>query len=755
MMRNKVLIALLLIPFFSSPPLCAEDRLKNIDDQLELKFYILESAVHEGAYISGDMGDQGFTMYDGLKLPVNKDLKNRMYTFRAVFYLDESLKERDLAVYLGPADYPFHLYVNGVEIFIWGRYKGQYNSTYYNSPNIFLPPQLLAYGARKNEIAIQIFPRYETRPLGSVTILSYGKGMFYSFLRDLFNIHLIQGSCMIAFVLFLYFLFLYFSHGAKDLKYLFFSLTCLFFIFSYFNISYSHDLVNEVLNEKISRLGFPLTTAFLALFIIEYTESFKKRRAVKLSVHGIVLLPAVVSAVIIMFQPDKKGVASQLDVVMLYYLLPLLLFAFAILCRYVFVSITRKKEYSPLVILIGFLAIIITSTTDIIYVMVLVAPYAWSIPYGYVFMVLCIFFTLSIDQSRVQIQSENNRRELEKKNLALKAMMDDISYVAGNLVESSTRLEGNIEKSVRVIEKNRETNKALLDNIISQFDSIESMLLQVANRITTSSERIPMAISHQTTAVGDVNNIMSKMKTDIETTSVSSIETSQTANRLAHIADESSKIVTESKKTITKISEYSDFINQVLSSIEDITEKTSLLSINASIEAANSGAIGKGFSVIASEIRKLASKSKKNLDTSFENLNSMKNILGKSNSLADEVYERLFNIIDESKHSAAKINDITTMIEEQKNQSVTILQAVESLLHETTKINSLCQQEQQDDEKIKTTLMNLKNSFESITELLKEQEQKENELQTSITDIREVMSENLKNVDILNNSLKS
>ncbi len=755
MMTHKVSITLLLILFVITPLLCAEERLKNIDDRLELNFFILESAVREGAFISGDLEELGFTRYDGLKLPKKKDLEKRMYTFRAVFYLDESLKNQDLAVHLGPADYPFHLYLNGVELFMWGRYGEHYNSTYYRSPNILLPPQLLAYGARKNEIAIQIFPRYETRPLGTVTILSYSRGMFNSFFRDLFNIHLIQGSCMIAFVLFLYFLFLFITHGSKNMKYLFFSLACLFFMFSYFNISYSHDLVNEVLNEKISRLGFPLTTAFLALFIIEYTETFRKRRSVKLSVQGIIMLPAAVSAVITMFQPTKQGVAAQFDVIMLYYLLPLLLFSFIILCRYVVFSITRKKEYSPLVILIGFLAIIITSATDIIYIMVLVAPYTWTVPYGYVLMVLCIFFTLSIDQSRVQTQSENNRRELEKKNQALKAMMDDISYVAGNLVESSTRLESNIEKSIQVIEKNRETNKALLDSIISQFDSIESMLLQVANRITTSSERIPLAISHQTTAVGDVNSIMSKMKSDIESTSVSSIETSQTANRLAHIADESSKIVTESKRTINKISEYSDFINQVLSSIEDITEKTSLLSINASIEAANSGAIGKGFSVIASEIRKLASKSKQNLDTSFENLNNMKNILGKSNSLADEVYERLFNIIEESKHSAGKINDITTMIEEQKNQSVTILQAVESLLNDTTRINSLCQQEQQDDEKIKTTLMDLKKSFESITELLKEQEQKENELHSSINGIREVMSENLKNVDILNNSLKT
>ncbi|MEJ2663043.1 MAG: methyl-accepting chemotaxis protein [Spirochaetia bacterium] len=752
--RKKLVICLAFLAV-SSWILSADDRLKTIDDEVTLQFSMLESAVQEGAYITGNLEQLGFKKYDGMKLPREKDLKQRMYTFRAVFFLDTAVKGHDLSVHLGPADYPLHLYLNGTKIYVWGRYGKHYNSTAYNSPNIYLPAKLLHYGAEKNEIAIQIFPRYEVRPLGTVTILAFTKGAAQAFFRDLLNIHLIQGACLIAFILFLYFLFLFISHGSRDLRYLFFSLTCLFFLISYFNISYSNDMVNEVLNEKISRIGFPLTTVFLSLFIIEYTGFLKKRKFFNRLIKVIIAIPAVISTFLFLFKDSKQAVHKQFDSVMMYFLLPLLVFTFSVITWYVVVSIKSRRGFSPLVVWFGFIAIIITSITDIIYVMALVAPYAWVIPYGYVFMVLCIFFTLSIEQSLVHKKSEDTLIELEKKNSSLKKVMDNISYVAGNLVESSTRLESNIGKSVEVIEKNRETNKQMLESIISQFDSIEAMLLQVANRITTSSERIPQAITRQTSAVGDVNNIMSKMKSDIESTSVSSIESSETANKLANIADESSKIVTESKRTISKISEYSDFINQVMSAIEDITEKTSLLSINASIEAANSGIVGKGFSVIASEIRNLAAKSKKNLESSFENLNNMKAIIEKSNMMADEVYTRLFNIIDESKRSAVKINDITAMIEEQKTQSATILQAVERLLNDTTQINMLCEQEQQDDEKIKTTLLDFKNSFEGITGLLREQEQKEIELHTSINSIREVMSENLKNVDILNSSLQT
>jgi hypothetical protein len=78
---------------------------------------------------------------------------------------------------------------------------------------------------------------------------------------------------------------------------------------------------------------------------------------------------------------------------------------------------------------------------------------------------------------------------------------------------------------------------------------------------------------------------------------------------------------------------------------------------------------------------------------------------------------------------------------------------VESLLNDTVEINKLCEEEQRDDEKIQSTLVEFKNSFETIGSLFKEQEEKENELYTSITSIKEVMNENLKNVDILNASL--
>ncbi len=251
----------------------------------------------------------------------------------------------------------------------------------------------------------------------------------------------------------------------------------------------------------------------------------------------------------------------------------------------------------------------------------------------------------------------------------------------------------------------------------------------------------------------EVSATISNINTHIESTMQSAVESNDAAKYLSEIADKSTKIIIQSKESIDKISEYSNFINDVLNTIENITEKTNLLSINASIEAANSGEKGKGFSVIAGEIRKLSKKSKDSLISSFNKIKMMTDIIKLSTSLSDEVSKSLLTIVKKSKQSAKKINNITDQIKEQKYQSSSILEAVQSLLEDTITIKELSKEEQSDNKKIKLTLIDLKKSFIMVTDLLKKQSEKETELNSSINNIKEVMAENLKNVDILNESI--
>jgi len=184
--------------------IAADNVLSDVNDEVTVELFILESGLDEGKYITGDIQEFGFKKYDGKNLPKEKDVDKRMYTFRGEFFIDQSLKHEKLALHFGPSDYPYQIYINGIKIFTSGMFKHGYNSSNYTSPNIFLSDGFLKYGQEKNEVAVQIYPKYEISPLDAVTVLSYNRGSVKAFFRDLFNVHLIQGSSLIAFIIVYY-----------------------------------------------------------------------------------------------------------------------------------------------------------------------------------------------------------------------------------------------------------------------------------------------------------------------------------------------------------------------------------------------------------------------------------------------------------------------------------------------------------------------------------------------------------------------
>jgi hypothetical protein len=56
-------------------------------------------------------------------------------------------------------------------------------------------------------------------------------------------------------------------------------------------------------------------------------------------------------------------------------------------------------------------------------------------------------------------------------------------------------------------------------------------------------------------------------------------------------------------------------------------------------------------------------------------------------------------------------------------------------------------------ENLKGKLLGMKNSFASIADLLKQQEEKKTSLYSSLNNIKDVMVDNLKNIEILNSSI--
>lgn len=98
---------------------------------------------------------------------------------------------------------------------------------------------------------------------------------------------------------------------------------------------------------------------------------------------------------------------------------------------------------------------------------------------------------------------------------------------------------------------------------------------------------------------------------------------------------------------IRKTNEYVEKIQEAVNLIASIASQTNLLSLNASIEAARAGEAGKGFAVVATEIQKLSEQ---------------------TNSSAKIIDDIILTLSEESMKTVDSINEVTLMIEEQKDK---------------------------------------------------------------------------------------
>lgn len=744
--KRSYIFLILFLFFINVQNINTKNILDNIDQKITFdEMLILESKRAAGKYIEVNTSSYKFKKYDMKHLPDKLNMDKKMYTMRNTFYIDQKLINEDISIFVGPADYPFDLYINGSLILKRGRYKDSHNASTYHSNNLLLLSNYLNYGNVSNNIAMQAFPKHEINYPPDIAISSSKIVTSMAFWRNFFNVHLVQGVALISLLLFIYFLFLFFTRRTKDLRYLYFAVLCFFYFLAYSNISFKNDFSNEILLEKISRFSFPMTVLFLAFFVMEFTGILNKKIWLKIAMG----IPPLTLSIITLFLNSKESIRKLFTISSNFFITPAIIFGITLLI----ISVIKYKRKSSIFILIGFAVVVATSLRDIRYLTNSITPYSWSVPFGYIALAIGLFFILALEQSRIFEDSILRTKELDKKNCSLKKMVDNITLVSESLVESSKMLDENVSKTVAVVEDYGQSNKMIMENVLLEFNELDKVITKIAENIDISNKKIPLAILSQTSVVEEVTSTITNMNSDLEKTMKSALESNEAANKLSNMADKSSKNIIESKNSIHKVSEYSIFINQILNTIEDITEKTNVLSINASIESANSGEKGKGFAIIAGEIRALAKKSKTNLASSFEKITEMKDVILQSTQLSDGVSENLMTIIKESKSSAGKIENITNLVKEQKNQSDAILQAIQSLLEDTLTIKDLIKQQENDNENMKNTLLELKASFESVTELLKTQETKQNDLNDSLVHIKRVLDDNLKNIDILNESL--
>lgn len=205
----------------------------------------------------------------------------------------------------------------------------------------------------------------------------------------------------------------------------------------------------------------------------------------------------------------------------------------------------------------------------------------------------------------------------------------DLKQQSGFLFQTSSALSKNTEETIQNMRQVEQAAHDIAEGATSQADETES----ATNNVVTIGNMVEATN-------GKINEIHSIV-----------VDMQKRGNEAAQKIHELDTQNEKTKESIRVIYEQTNMTNQSAQKIREATalitsiaEETSLLSLNASIEAARAGEQGRGFAVVASQIQKLAEQ---------------------SNESAARIEEIVTMLIEDSRQAVDTMEEVRTIIEQQ------------------------------------------------------------------------------------------
>ncbi len=218
---------------------------------------------------------------------------------------------------------------------------------------------------------------------------------------------------------------------------------------------------------------------------------------------------------------------------------------------------------------------------------------------------------------------------------------DEVGQMSGALNETVERIQTFMKSIVQSIDT--------LTHSSSRLSDLSTNMTRNAQE--TSSQAGTVAGSAQ-----EISNNVESAAAGVEEMGASIREIAHNANSAASVASSAVEASDQANRTITKLSDSSKEISHISNMITSIAEQTNLLALNATIEAARAGDAGKGFAVVANEVKELAKQ---------------------TSTATEDISRKIETIQIDTNEAIQAITQISSVIEQVNDISMTIASAVE------------------------------------------------------------------------------
>lgn len=240
-----------------------------------------------------------------------------------------------------------------------------------------------------------------------------------------------------------------------------------------------------------------------------------------------------------------------------------------------------------------------------------------------------------------------------------------VSVLLGMTVGPLTAIILGIALSIAIAKPLDKALKGIINMIVSSSTEIAATIEQ--------QERIAV---QQAASVNQTTTTMDELGASSRQSAMQAESALENASHVLNMAAEGSKVVQKTQQgmlTLTEkvggiaeqvlhLSQQTNQIANITNLVSDLANQTNMLAINATVEAVRAGEQGKGFGVVAREIRRLADQSKQSAAEINDLINDIQNAINKTVMVTDEGNTTLYNSLKLAEGTAETFNHVANAI---------------------------------------------------------------------------------------------